>query len=70
MFIFMYNLGKEEAFLGLAKEFDTKVVVDEDRYRKVKLLDLSPELFTTSTSLSVKEAKIHVKHIRDLNKFE
>jgi hypothetical protein len=46
-FIFMYNLGKEEAFLGLAKDFNTKVVVDEDRYQKVKLLNLMPESFTT-----------------------
>lgn len=45
-FIFMYNLGKEEAFLGIANDFKTKVLVDEDRYRKIKLLDLSPELFT------------------------
>jgi len=35
IFIFMYNLGKEEAFIGLADDFNTKVVVDADRYRKV-----------------------------------
>ena len=34
-FIFMFNLGKEEAFLGLANDFSTKIVVDEDRYKKV-----------------------------------
>lgn len=68
VFIFMYNLGKEEAFLGLAKDFNTKVVVDDDRYRKVKLLDLSPELFTTDPTDST--AKIHVKHIRELKLYE
>jgi hypothetical protein len=31
----MYNLGKEEAFLGLANDFKSKVLVDEDRYRKI-----------------------------------
>lgn len=70
IFIFMYNLGKEEAFMGLAKDFETKVIVDEDRYRKVRLLDLSPELFTTDAALPLKQAKIHVKHIRDLGKYE
>jgi hypothetical protein len=44
----MYNLGKEEAFLGLAEDFHTKIVVDEDRFKKVKLLNLSPEMFTTN----------------------
>ena len=34
-FIFMYNLGKEEAFLGLANDFNTKIVVDDDRMKKV-----------------------------------
>ena len=43
----MYNLGKEEAFLGLANDFNTKIVVDEHRFKKVNLLNLSPELFTT-----------------------
>ena len=47
----MYNLGKEEAFLGLANEFKTKIVVDEDRMKKVQLLNLQPELFTTDLVL-------------------
>lgn len=67
-FIFMYNLGKEEAFLGIANDFKTKVLVDEDRYRKIKLLDLSPELFTIDQNDP--NARIHVKHIRDLKKYE
>ena len=64
----MYNLGKEEAFLGLANDFKTKVLVDEDRYRKIKLLDLTPELFTTDQNDP--NARVHVKHIRDLKKYE
>lgn len=64
----MYNLGKEEAFLGLAEDFHTKIVVDEDRYKKVKLLNLSPEMFTTSQDDS--NARIHVKHIRELKNYE
>ena len=64
----MYNLGKEEAFLGLANDFKTKVLVDEDRYRKIKLLDLTPELFTTDQNDP--NARINVKHIRDLKKYE
>jgi hypothetical protein len=64
----MYNLGKEEAFLGLANEFKTKIVVDEDRMKKVQLLNLQPELFTTD--LETPNAIIHVKHIRELKNYE
>ena len=41
----MYNLGKEEAFLGLANDFNTKIVVDEDRFKKVKALKMFPPYF-------------------------
>jgi DNA cross-link repair 1B protein len=68
IFIFMYNLGKEEAFIGLANDFNTKVVVDSDRYRKVQLLNLSPEMFTTDPDIP--NAMIHVKHIRELKNHE
>lgn len=40
-------LGKEEVFQGLAKRFKTKIVVDQERYRKIELLGLEPELYTT-----------------------
>jgi DNA cross-link repair 1B protein len=68
IFIFMYNLGKEEAFIGLADDFNTKVVVDADRYRKVQLLNLSPQMFTTDPDIP--NAMIHVKHIRELKNHE
>jgi hypothetical protein len=29
----LYNLGKEEVLLNLAEEFETLIVVDEDRMR-------------------------------------
>ncbi len=35
VFIFSYYLGKEEVFINLALDFETLVVVDEDRYRKL-----------------------------------
>jgi len=50
IFIFSYYLGKEEVFLNLAEDFETLIVVDEDRYRKLCLMDLKPELFTTDES--------------------
>lgn len=50
MFLFSYSLGKEEVFLNLAEDFKTKIVVDEARYHKIKLMDLKPELFTTDPS--------------------
>jgi len=34
-------------FGSLAREFKTKVVVDEERYRKIKLLNLDIDLYTT-----------------------
>eukprot|EP00345_Euplotes_harpa_P003200 CAMPEP_0168329900 /NCGR_PEP_ID=MMETSP0213-20121227/7388_1 /TAXON_ID=151035 /ORGANISM="Euplotes harpa, Strain FSP1.4" /LENGTH=278 /DNA_ID=CAMNT_0008333323 /DNA_START=431 /DNA_END=1264 /DNA_ORIENTATION=- len=47
VYLFVYLLGKEEVFSGLAKQFKTKIVVDKDRYRKIELLGLEPELYTT-----------------------
>jgi hypothetical protein len=53
----VYLLGKEEVFASLAKEFKTKIVVDEDRYRKIRLLNLEIELYTTDPE----EGWIYVK---------
>lgn len=47
IFLFSYNLGKEEVFLNLAEDFKCKIVVDDDRMRKIKLMNLRPELFST-----------------------
>ena len=47
IFLFSYSLGKEEVFLNLANDFKCKIVVDEARMRKIQLMDLKPELFTT-----------------------
>ena len=62
VFVFSYNLGKEEVFMNLAEDFESLIVVDEDRMRKVKLMEMKPWLFTTDPN----EGKIHVKNIRDL----
>ena len=59
-------MGKEEVFASLAKQFDTKVVVDPDRYRKIELLDLEPELYTTDPE----EGWIHVKTKEDRKKMD
>ena len=66
IFLFSYNLGKEEVFLNLAEDFKCKIVVDEDRLRKIKLMNLRPELFTTEP----KASKIHIRSIRDLKGHE
>ena len=66
MFLFSYNLGKEEVFLNLAEDFKCKIVVDQDRYYKIRLMDLKPELFTTDPS----ESRIHIRSIRDLKSHE
>lgn len=64
--MFSYSLGKEEVLLLLAEEFKCKIVVDEERMAKVKLLELSQEVFTTDQNAS----KIHVKQIRELPKYD
>jgi hypothetical protein len=66
MFIFLYSLGKEEVLLNLAEEFETLIVVDEDRMRKVTQMELKPWLFTTDPT----KGWIHVKGIRDLKKYD
>lgn len=57
IFLFSYSLGKEEVLLLLADDFKSKIVVDEERMSKVRLMDLRPELFTTDPNAS----KFHVK---------
>lgn len=64
--LFSYNLGKEEVMLNLAKDFETLIVVDEDRMRKVKQMNLKPYMFTTDPS----EGWIHVKNIKDLKNMD
>lgn len=66
VFVFLYNLGKEEVLINMAEEFKSYIVVDQDRMRKIKLMDLRPELFTTDPS----EGFIHVKNIKDLKSMD
>ena len=35
IYIYVYTIGKEEIFIKLAKMFNTTIVVDEDRYKKL-----------------------------------
>lgn len=51
--------------MNLAKEFETTVVVDEDRLRKLTLMDLEPDLFTTDQL-----GWIHIKSIKDLRMYD
>ena len=66
VFLFSYSLGKEEVFLNLSEDFKCKIVVDEERYKKIALMDLKPELFTTDPT----ESRIHIRSIRDLKAHE
>lgn len=50
----------------MAEEFETLIVVDEDRMRKVTQMDLKPWLFTTDPT----KGWIHVKNIRELKKYD
>lgn len=66
VYVFAYNLGKEEVLINMAEDFKTYIVVDEDRMRKIKLMDLRPELFTTNPS----EGWVHFKYIKDLKNLD
>jgi DNA cross-link repair 1B protein len=66
IFLFSYSLGKEEVFMSLANDFDTQIVVDDERMKKVRLMNLSPEKFTTDSEKSL----FHIKSIKDLNTFD
>ena len=66
IFVFSYSLGKEEVLLNLAEEFQTLIVVDEDRMKKAKLMNLKPHMFTTVKD----EGFIHCKNIKDLGKMD
>ena len=55
-------MGKEEVFLNLAQDFETLIVVDEERMNKIKSMDLKPYLFTTDE----RKGWIYVKNIKDL----
>jgi len=62
VYLFSYHLGKEEVFINIAKDFKTKIVVDEKRYDMLKLIEMH-KWFTTDPE----ESKIHVKSIKDLS---
>jgi hypothetical protein len=66
IFLFAYNLGKEEVFISLATDFNTKIVVDQERMKKIQLMKLTPERFTTDPE----ESLFHIKSIKDLNGFD
>jgi hypothetical protein len=66
IFLFAYNLGKEEVFLSLADDFKTKIVVDEARMKKIELMGLRPELFTVDQTASL----FHIKSIKNLVGFD
>lgn len=54
--MFAYTIGKEEIAVELAKHYNTKIVVDKNRFMNMKTLDYHPDLFT----LSSKEGFIHL----------
>jgi hypothetical protein len=64
--LFSYTLGKEEVFLNVADDFKTFIVVDEERMRKIKTMDLRPEVFTTDPS----KGWIHIKSIKSLSSLD
>jgi hypothetical protein len=48
VFMFCYTVGKEEICLELARYYNTKIVVDRDRYQMIKALNYHTEYFTNN----------------------
>ena len=44
----VYDLGKEEIFIELAKYFKTKIIVSESRYNAISLCEIDMNYFTTN----------------------
>ena len=67
VYISTYNLGKEEILVQLAEVFNTKIVVDEERYKDVMSLDFSDKHFTTKIDqgwIYCKKWKDKTNHIK------
>lgn len=47
VFIYCYTVGKEEICLELAKAYQTKIILDNDRFRMIKKVNFYPDYFTT-----------------------
>ena len=48
VFIYCYTVGKEEICVDLARAYNTKIVLDNDRHRMIKSIGYHPDLFTTN----------------------
>ena len=45
--MYCYSIGKEEICVELARFYNTKVVVDKERYKMIRAIAYHPDLFTT-----------------------
>jgi DNA cross-link repair 1B protein len=66
VYLFAYQLGKEEIFLALAKHFKTKIVLTQERYKTIELIGLDLNYFTTDEE----EGWIFVRHFMDRRKMD
>jgi len=46
IFIYCYTLGKEEVFANLARYFNTKVILQKDRWNKLEALGVAKDYFS------------------------
>ena len=49
--IYCYTLGKEEVFVNLAKDFETKVKISKDRWNRLNVIGIAREHFQTHEEL-------------------
>jgi len=46
--VYCYTLGKEEVFIKLSIDFETKVMLPKDRWDKCEAIGIADKFFTTS----------------------
>ena len=66
IYLFAYQLGKEEIFIKLAQEFQTKIVLTEERYKTIELWGIDMNDFT----IDEEEGWIFVRHFMDRRKMD
>ncbi|CAI2367484.1 unnamed protein product [Moneuplotes crassus] len=66
IYLFAYQLGKEEIFISLAKHFKTKIVLTPERYKTIELIGMDTQYFTTDET----EGWIFVRHFIQRRKMD
>lgn len=68
-YLYCYTLGKEEVFVNLSKDFDTKVVVLKERWNRLEAIGITENFIIASEQNKLisrlKKSKASEKDIQD-----